>query len=97
MTRLPPGQRFPQDRDLSAVVRPVFDHAAHHRLDGVLPSRHVAAEIGRVDILFNCAGFVHNGTVLDCTDRELDFAYDLNVKAMIRSVLIPMSLAASRL
>jgi 2-keto-3-deoxy-L-fuconate dehydrogenase len=44
------------------------------------------AEIGRVDILFNCAGFVHSGTVLDCTDKELDFAYDLNVKAMIRTI-----------
>jgi 2-keto-3-deoxy-L-fuconate dehydrogenase len=44
------------------------------------------AEIGKVDILFNCAGFVHNGTVLDCTDKELDFAYDLNVKAMIRTI-----------
>jgi 2-keto-3-deoxy-L-fuconate dehydrogenase len=44
------------------------------------------AEIGKVDILFNCAGFVHNGTVLDCTDVELDFAYDLNVKAMVRTI-----------
>jgi 2-keto-3-deoxy-L-fuconate dehydrogenase len=44
------------------------------------------AEIGKVDILFNCAGFVHNGTVLDCTDKELDFAYDLNVKAMVRTI-----------
>jgi 2-keto-3-deoxy-L-fuconate dehydrogenase len=44
------------------------------------------AEIGQVDVLFNCAGFVHNGTVLDCTDKELDFAYDLNVKAMIRTL-----------
>jgi 2-keto-3-deoxy-L-fuconate dehydrogenase len=44
------------------------------------------AEIGAVDILFNCAGFVHNGTVLDCTEQELDFAYDLNVKAMVRTI-----------
>lgn len=41
---------------------------------------------GTVDILFNCAGFVHHGTVLDCTEEELDFAYDLNVKAMIRTI-----------
>jgi 2-keto-3-deoxy-L-fuconate dehydrogenase len=55
----------------------------------VLDTRSVdlsVAEIGRVDILFNCAGFVHNGTVLDCTDKELDFAYDLNVRAMIRTI-----------
>ncbi|HEV2441778.1 MAG TPA: SDR family oxidoreductase [Steroidobacteraceae bacterium] len=41
---------------------------------------------GMVDILFNCAGFVHHGTVLDCTEEELDFAYDLNVKAMVRTI-----------
>jgi len=46
----------------------------------------VVAAIGRVDVLFNCAGFVHNGTVLDCTEKELDFAYDLNVKAMVRTI-----------
>lgn len=41
---------------------------------------------GIVDILFNCAGVVQHGTVLDCTDEELDFAYDLNVKAMVRTI-----------
>lgn len=41
---------------------------------------------GIVDILFNCAGFVHHGTVLDCTDEDLDLAYDLNVKAMVRTI-----------
>ncbi len=41
---------------------------------------------GTVDVLFNCAGFVHHGTVLECTDADLDFAYDLNVKAMIRTI-----------
>ena len=41
---------------------------------------------GRLDILFNCAGCVHHGTVLDSTDEELDFAYDLNVKAMFRTI-----------
>src|SRR5215469_802965 len=45
-----------------------------------------AAEIGAVDVLFNCAGFVHNGTVLDCTDSEFDFAIDLNVKSMYRTI-----------
>lgn len=38
------------------------------------------------DVLFNCAGFVHHGTVLDATDDELGFAFDLNVHAMIRTV-----------
>ena len=44
------------------------------------------AVAGTVDVLFNCAGFVHHGTVLDCTEAELDFAYELNVKAMVRTI-----------
>ena len=44
------------------------------------------AEIGRIDVLFNCAGVVHSGTVLDMSDAELDFAFDLNIKAQIRTI-----------
>ncbi|MCF6232284.1 MAG: SDR family oxidoreductase [Rhodobacteraceae bacterium] len=39
----------------------------------------------RPDILFNCAGYVHNGTVMDATDEDFDFAMDLNVKSMFRT------------
>ena len=46
----------------------------------------VVADVGSVDILFNCAGIVHNGSLLDSTEKELDFAYDLNVKAMVRTI-----------
>ncbi len=38
------------------------------------------------DVLFNCAGFVHHGTVLDATDAEWDFAFDLNVRSMLRTI-----------
>ena len=38
------------------------------------------------DILFNCAGFVHHGTVLDATDEDWDFAFDLNVRSMLRTI-----------
>ena len=38
------------------------------------------------DILFNCAGFVHHGTILDATDEEWDFAFDLNVRSMFRTI-----------
>jgi len=65
-----------------------IDGIETRKLD-VLDSQNVEAtlaDIGRIDILFNCAGFVHNGTVLDCTDEQLDFAYDLNVKAMVRTI-----------
>lgn len=44
------------------------------------------AAAGAVDILFNCAGFVHAGTVLDASMQEMDFAFDLNVKAMMRTI-----------
>lgn len=38
------------------------------------------------DVLFNCAGFVHHGTVLDAADDELNFAFDLNVHSMLRTI-----------
>ena len=44
------------------------------------------AEIGRIDVLFNCAGVVHSGTVLEMSDKDLDFALDLNVRAQIRTI-----------
>lgn len=43
-------------------------------------------EIGQVDVLFNCAGVVHAGTLLDMKDEELDFAFNLNVRAMVRTI-----------
>jgi len=42
--------------------------------------------IGAVDVLFNCAGVVHGGSVLEMTDKDLDFAFDLNVRAMVRTI-----------
>jgi 2-keto-3-deoxy-L-fuconate dehydrogenase len=41
-----------------------------------------AAEIGPVDVLFNCAGYVHHGTILECTPKDWDFSFTLNVKSM---------------
>ncbi|HYG87292.1 MAG TPA: SDR family oxidoreductase [Azospirillum sp.] len=46
----------------------------------------LATEAGAVDALFNCAGFVHHGTVLECTEEQWDFAFDLNVKSMYRMI-----------
>lgn len=46
----------------------------------------IAAKVGPVDILFNCAGFVHHGSVLDCSEEDWDFSFDLNVKAMHRTI-----------
>lgn len=41
---------------------------------------------GPIDILFNCSGYVHNGTVLDCEEKDWDFSFDLNVKAHYRMI-----------
>jgi 2-keto-3-deoxy-L-fuconate dehydrogenase len=70
------------------------------RLD-VLKAQEVnklAAELGTLDVLFNCAGFVHHGTVLDCTEKDLDFAFDLNVKSMFRTchAFLPAMLQAGK-
>ncbi|MBB5702458.1 2-keto-3-deoxy-L-fuconate dehydrogenase [Ochrobactrum daejeonense] len=46
----------------------------------------LVAEIGQIDILFNCAGVVHGGSILEMKDEDLDFAVNLNVKAMIRTI-----------
>ncbi|SPH22000.1 2-keto-3-deoxy-L-fuconate dehydrogenase [Ascidiaceihabitans donghaensis] len=43
-------------------------------------------QAARPDILFNCAGFVHHGTILDASEDEIDFAFDLNVRSMVRTV-----------
>lgn len=45
----------------------------------------LARELGTIDVLFNCAGFVHHGTILDCSDKDWDFSFDLNVKSMYRT------------
>jgi len=44
------------------------------------------ADIGAVDVLFNCAGFVHAGTILDMKEGDLEFAFDLNVRSMVRTI-----------
>jgi len=42
----------------------------------------IAEDLGAVDVLFNCAGYVHMGGIFDCDDKDWDFSFDLNVKAM---------------
>jgi 2-keto-3-deoxy-L-fuconate dehydrogenase len=45
-------------------------------------SRDIGREFGSLDILVNCAGYVHQGTVLECSDKDWDLSFDLNVKSM---------------
>ena len=48
--------------------------------------RDIAREFGPLDVLVNCAGYVHQGTVFDCSDKDWDFSFDLNVKSMHRTI-----------
>ena len=70
--------------NVTALALDVLDKAAIHK---------VAADVPALDILFNCAGFVHNGTILQATDEEWDFAFNLNVRSqywMIQAALPEM-------
>jgi len=58
---------------IATRVLDVLDDAAIHRTLGELPP---------LDVLFNCAGFVHHGTILDCTPKDWEFSFNLNVRAM---------------
>ena len=46
----------------------------------------LAADVGAVDVLFNCAGFVHHGSALTTSDEDWDFSFDVNVKSMHRTI-----------
>ena len=49
-------------------------------------AKQIAAEFGALDVLVNCAGYVHHGSVLDCSEQDWDFSFDLNVKSMDRTI-----------
>ncbi len=53
-------------------------------------------ELGAVDILFNCAGYVHQGTILDCSIDDWDFSFDLNVRSMfvLTKAMLPQMIGA---
>jgi len=73
----------------------------HTRRLDVLETKDVdrlAAELGALDVLFNCAGYVHHGTILECAERDWDFSFDLNVKSMYRTcrAFLPAMLQAGR-
>ncbi len=46
----------------------------------------LAKDTGAIDVLFNCAGFVHHGAVLDATDEQWAFAFNLNVRSMFWTI-----------
>ena len=58
----------------------------------------LAGELGAVDILFNCVGYVHQGTILECSEKDWDFSFALNVKSMYSTIraFLPAMLAQGR-
>lgn len=73
--------------DINAEALATIEGAETHVLnvlDGEAVKR-FAADIGSIDVLFNCAGFVHPGSILECEEKDWDFSFDLNVKAMYRT------------
>ena len=46
----------------------------------------IVKEVGKVDVLFNCAGYVHSGSILEASDKDFDFAVDLNIRSMVRTI-----------
>ncbi|MFD1341269.1 SDR family oxidoreductase [Litorisediminicola beolgyonensis] len=74
------------DGDAVADLASGNDRITAHRLDVLDPEAVGAliASLRKIDILVNCAGWVHDGTILDCGDAEWDRAFDLNAKAMFR-------------
>jgi 2-keto-3-deoxy-L-fuconate dehydrogenase len=58
----------------------------------------LAVEVGAVDVLFNCAGFVHHGTILDCSEKDWEFSSALNIRSMYRMIraFLPAMLARGK-
>jgi len=61
---------------------------ATRKLDVLDPAAILAAEkeIGAIDVLVNCAGYVHHGSILDCEEKDFDFSTSLNVRAAYRMI-----------
>jgi 2-keto-3-deoxy-L-fuconate dehydrogenase len=74
--------------DVNAAALETLSGCTTRALDVLSPEAitAAAAEAGRVDILFNCAGYVHQGNILDCDERAWQFSFDLNVTAMYRMI-----------
>ncbi|WP_312600630.1 SDR family oxidoreductase [Pseudomonas luteola] len=74
--------------DINATALAELPNVRTHALDVTQPDaiQALASELGAIDVLFNCAGYVHSGTILDCDEDAWKFSFDLNVTAMYRMI-----------
>ena len=74
--------------DINATALAELPNVRTHVLDVTQTDaiQALASELGAVDVLFNCAGYVHSGTILDCDEDAWKFSFDLNVTAMYRMI-----------
>ena len=79
---------YATDVDQAALASLAHANIVTHRLD-VLDDTAIGTlleGLPPLDVLFNCAGFVHHGTILDCTPRDWEFSFGLNVRAMFITI-----------
>ena len=74
--------------DIAVEKMSALNAAAVRRLNVLEPAEvdALAQSVGAIDVLVNCAGFVHSGTILDCSEADWDRSFDLNVKSMHRTI-----------
>ncbi|MFL5091610.1 MAG: SDR family NAD(P)-dependent oxidoreductase, partial [Xanthobacteraceae bacterium] len=72
---------------LAAVEATICTKLDVRSADGVAAlAKRVEEEFTALDVLANVAGYVHQGTIFDCSDADWDFSFDLNVKSMHRTI-----------
>jgi 2-keto-3-deoxy-L-fuconate dehydrogenase len=86
------------DQDKLAMLKRQ-DGKIHTIALDVLNQNNIAAaaqKLGAIDVLFNCAGYVAAGSILDCSEKDWDFSFDLNVKSMFHVIqaFLPAMLAS---
>jgi 2-keto-3-deoxy-L-fuconate dehydrogenase len=78
------------DRDAASVAN--IDGCIGREMNVVDPAQIAAVigEAGPLDVLFNCAGYVASGTILECSEADWNFSFDLNVTAMYRTIRLAL-------
>jgi 2-keto-3-deoxy-L-fuconate dehydrogenase len=71
-------------KGMRGAVRQKLDVRSTNAVEAI--AKEIGRDVGAVEVLVNCAGFVHHGSVLDCSEADWDFSFDLNVKSMHRTI-----------